>query len=167
MVVWFLVIGTAGLAHIGDNPSVLAALDPTHGMRFLYRHGHIGLITLGFVFLAVTGGEALYADLGHFGRRPIQTAWLGLVLPALVINYFGQGALVLTDPGAVENPFYRLVPAPLLPALIVLATAATIIASQTGVTRRRFRVLCSRAPYTVELGNQDRPRRRGSGSMKP
>jgi KUP system potassium uptake protein len=134
MAVWFLVIGTAGLAHVGDNPSVLAALDPTHGVRFLYRHGHIGLVTLGFVFLAVTGGEALYADLGHFGRRPIQTAWLGLVLPALVINYFGQGALVLTDPGAVENPFYRLVPAPLLPALIVLATAATIIASQAVIT---------------------------------
>jgi KUP system potassium uptake protein len=88
MAVWFLVIGTAGLAHVGDNPSVLAALDPTHGVRFLYRHGHIGLVTLGFVFLAVTGGEALYADLGHFGRRPIQAAWLGLVLPALVINYF-------------------------------------------------------------------------------
>jgi KUP system potassium uptake protein len=134
MAVWFLVIGTAGLAHVGDNPSVLAALDPTHGVRFLYRHGHIGLITLGFVFLAVTGGEALYADLRHFGRRPIQTAWLALVLPALVINYFGQGALVLTDTGAVENPFYRLVPAPLLPALIVLATAATIIASQAVIT---------------------------------
>jgi KUP system potassium uptake protein len=134
MAVWFLVIGTAGLAHVGDNPSVLAALDPTHGVRFLYRHGRIGLVTLGFVFLAVTGGEALYADLGHFGRRPIQTAWFGLVLPALIINYFGQGALVLTDPGAVENPFYRLVPAPLLPALIVLATAATIIASQAVIT---------------------------------
>ncbi len=134
MAVWFLAIGAAGLAHIGDNPSVLAALDPTHGVRFLYRHGHIGLVTLGFVFLAVTGGEALYADLGHFGRRPIRTAWFGLVLPALVINYFGQGALVLTDPGAVENPFYRLVPAPLLPALIVLATAATVIASQAVIT---------------------------------
>ena len=134
MAVWFLVIGAAGLAHVGDNPSVLAALDPTHGVRFLYHHGHIGLVTLGFVFLAVTGGEALYADLGHFGRRPIQTAWFGLVLPALVINYFGQGALVLTDPGAIENPFYRLVPAPLLPALIVLATAATVIASQAVIT---------------------------------
>jgi KUP system potassium uptake protein len=92
MVVWFLVIGAAGLAHVGDNPSVLAALDPTHGVGFLYRHGHIGLVTLGFVFLAVTGGEALYADLGHFGRRPIQTAWLGLVLPALVHQLFRTGS---------------------------------------------------------------------------
>ena len=113
---------------------MLAALDPTYGVRFLYSHGYIGLVTLGIVFLAVTGGEALYADLGHFGRRPIRTAWFGLVLPALVINYFGQGALVLADPGAVENPFYRLVPAPLLPALIVLATAATVIASQAVIT---------------------------------
>jgi KUP system potassium uptake protein len=134
MAVWFLVIGTAGLAHVGDNLSVLAALNPTHGVRFLYYHGHIGLVTLGFVFLAVTGGEALYADLGHFGRRPIQIAWFGLVLPALVINYFGQGALVLTDPGAVANPFYRLAPVPLLPALIMLATAATVIASQAVIT---------------------------------
>jgi hypothetical protein len=115
MAVWFVVIGAAGLAHVANNPSVLAALDPTHGMRFLYHHGHIGLVSLGFVFLAVTGGEALYADLGHFGRLPIQTAWFGLVLPSLVINYFGQGALVLTDPGAIQNPFYRLVPASLLP----------------------------------------------------
>ena len=134
MVLWFLSIAAAGLMHVSDNPGVLAALDPTHGIRFLLQHGHIGLITLGLVFLAVTGGEALYADLGHFGRRPIQAAWLSLVLPALAINYFGQGALVLSDPGAIENPFYRLVPEPLLPAMIVLATAATVIASQAVIT---------------------------------
>src|SRR6266571_3042163 len=134
MVTWFLAIAGAGVMHISDEPSVLAALDPSHAVRFLYRHGHIGLIALGAVFLAVTGGEALYADLGHFGRRPIQAAWLGLVLPALLINYFGQGALVLADPSAIENPFYRLVPDALLPAMIVLATAATVIASQAVIT---------------------------------
>jgi KUP system potassium uptake protein len=134
MVLWFLSIAAGGLLHVRDSPQVLAALDPTHGIRFLIEHGHIGLVTLGLVFLAVTGGEALYADLGHFGRRPIQAAWLGLVLPALAINYFGQGALVLSDPSAIENPFYRLVPEPLLPAMIVLATAATVIASQAVIT---------------------------------
>jgi KUP system potassium uptake protein len=134
MAVWFVAIGAVGLMHISDNPGVLAALDPRHGVRFLYQHGHIGLVTLGLVFLAVTGGEALYADLGHFGRRPIQTAWFGLVLPALVLNYFGQGALVLNDPSAIANPFYRLAPAPLLPAMIALATAATVIASQAVIT---------------------------------
>src|SRR5258708_19804309 len=97
-------------------------------------HGHVGLATLGLVFLAVTGGEALYADLGHFGRRPIQTAWLSLVLPSLILNYFGQGAKVLADPAAIEHTFYRMVPEPLLPAMIVLATAATIIASQAVIT---------------------------------
>ena len=97
-------------------------------------HGTIGLITLGAVFLAVTGGEALYADLGHFGRKPIQSAWLGLVLPALLINYFGQGALVLANPAAIENPFYLLVPDPLLLPMVVLATAATVIASQAVIT---------------------------------
>ena len=134
MTLWFLSIAAGGLMHVRDSPQVLAALDPTHGVRFLLEHGHIGLVTLGLVFLAVTGGEALYADLGHFGRRPIQAAWLGLVLPALAINYFGQGALVLSDPTAIENPFYRLVPDGLLPAMIVLATAATVIASQAVIT---------------------------------
>ena len=91
-------------------------------------------MTLGAVFLVVTGGEALYADLGHFGRKPIQTAWFGLVLPALLLNYFGQGALVLADPTAIENPFYRLVPEMLLLPMVVLATAATVIASQAVIT---------------------------------
>jgi KUP system potassium uptake protein len=103
-------------------------------VTFIYSHGQIGLVTLGAVFLVVTGAEALYADLGHFGRRPIQTAWFGLVLPALLLNYFGQGAKVLAEPAAIENPFYRLVPEMLLLPMIVLATAATVIASQAVIT---------------------------------
>jgi KUP system potassium uptake protein len=101
---------------------------------FVATHGTIGLVTLGAVFLVVTGGEALYADLGHFGRKPIQIAWLGLVLPALLLNYFGQGAKVLADPSAIENPFYRLLPEVMLLPMIVLATAATVIASQAVIT---------------------------------
>jgi KUP system potassium uptake protein len=134
MVVWFVVIALAGLLHLRDDPGVFAAINPFYAVLFVSMHGHIGLVTLGAVFLAVTGGEALYADLGHFGRKPIQTAWLGLVLPALVINYFGQGARVLADPSAIESPFYRLVPEPLLLPMIALATAATVIASQAVIT---------------------------------
>jgi KUP system potassium uptake protein len=134
MVVWFASIAVAGILHIHDDPHVLAAINPFYGVQFLYQHGTIGLVTLGAVFLVVTGGEALYADLGHFGRKPIQTAWLCLVLPALLINYFGQGAKVLADPAAIENPFYRLVPQALLVPMIVLATAATVIASQAVIT---------------------------------
>ncbi len=134
MVVWFVAIAIAGALHIRDDPHVLAAINPLYGIEFLVDHGAIGLVTLGAVFLVVTGGEALYADLGHFGRKPIQTAWLCLVLPALLINYFGQGAKVLADPAAIENPFYRLVPESLLLPMIVLATAATVIASQAVIT---------------------------------
>jgi len=134
MAVWFVAIAVTGLLHISDDPSVLGAINPLYAIDFLRGHGHIGLVTLGLVFLAVTGGEALYADLGHFGRRPIQTAWLSLVLPSLLINYFGQGAKVLADPAAIENPFYRMVPESLLLPMIVLATAATIIASQAVIT---------------------------------
>jgi KUP system potassium uptake protein len=134
MVVWFVAIALAGLLHIRDDPGVLAAINPSHAVAFLYAHGHIGLVTLGAVFLVVTGGEALYADLGHFGRKPIQTAWFSLVLPALLLNYFGQGAKVLADPAAIENPFYRLVPETLLLPMVVLATAATVIASQAVIT---------------------------------
>jgi KUP system potassium uptake protein len=132
--IWFLAIATAGLMHIRDDPGVLAAINPLYGLTFLLTHGKIGLVTLGAVFLVVTGGEALYADLGHFGRRPIRLAWFGLVLPALVLNYFGQGAKVLADPAAIENPFYRLVPESLLLPMVVLATAATVIASQAVIT---------------------------------
>jgi KUP system potassium uptake protein len=134
MVLWFSVLAVMGLVHISDDPSVLAAINPWYGVQFLLSHGTIGLVTLGAVFLAVTGGEALYADLGHFGRRPIQSAWFFLVLPALLINYFGQGALVLSNPAAIENSFYRMVPDSMLLPLIVLATAATVIASQAVIT---------------------------------
>jgi KUP system potassium uptake protein len=134
MVIWFLSIAIAGGLHIRDDPTVLAAINPFYGIDFLIHHGAVGLVTLGAVFLVVTGGEALYADLGHFGRKPIQVAWLGLVLPALLINYFGQGAKVLADPAAIENPFYRLVPETFLLPMIVLATAATVIASQAVIT---------------------------------
>jgi KUP system potassium uptake protein len=134
MVIWFVSLAIAGGLHIFDDPHVLLAMNPLYAVGFLVNHGEIGMVTLGAVFLAVTGGEALYADLGHFGRKPIQTAWLCLVLPALLINYFGQGAKVLADPVAIENPFYKLVPDSLLLPMIVLATAATIIASQAVIT---------------------------------
>src|SRR5215510_15216215 len=114
MVIWFVSIAIAGGLHIRDDPTVLFAINPYYGIDFLFHHGTIGLVTLGAVFLVVTGGEALYADLGHFGRKPIQTAWFCLVFPALLINYFGQGAKVLADPSAIENPFYKLVPETLL-----------------------------------------------------
>jgi KUP system potassium uptake protein len=134
MVVWFGALAVTGVMHISDDPGVLAAINPLYGLRFLIQHGNIGLATLGLVFLVVTGGEALYADLGHFGRRPIRIAWFGLVLPALLLNYFGQGAKVLADPSAIENPFYRLVPEVLLLPMVALATAATVIASQAVIT---------------------------------
>ena len=133
-VVWFLVIAAAGLVQIAQHPEILAALNPLHAVTFLWSSGYIGFVTLGAVFLAVTGAEALYADLGHFGRRPIQFAWITLVLPALLINYLGQGALVLADPKAIENPFYRMVPDSLLLPMVLLATAATVIASQAVIT---------------------------------
>jgi KUP system potassium uptake protein len=134
MVIWFLVIAVAGLVQVASHPGILAAVNPVHAAGFLAQHPKIGLVTLGFVLLAVTGGEALYADLGHFGRHPIQTAWFCLVLPALVINYFGQGALVLGDPAAIQNPFYRLIPDAMLVPMVVLATAATAVASQAVIT---------------------------------
>jgi KUP system potassium uptake protein len=138
MVVWFLVMGLAGLWHIKDAPIVLAAFNPWHAVAFMLSHGHIGFVALGAVFLAVTGAEALYADLGHFGRKPIQMAWMVLVLPSLALNYLGQGALVLKSPTPeiLDNPFYMMVPqSPLfLVPMVVLATIATIIASQAVIT---------------------------------
>jgi KUP system potassium uptake protein len=134
MVVWFATLGILGLVHIADDPSVLGAINPAYAVEFLLTHGTIGLVTLGAVFLAVTGGEALYADLGHFGRKPIQSGWLYFVLPSLLLNYFGQGALVLSHPAAIENSFYRMVPKDLLLPMVVLATAATVIASQAVIT---------------------------------
>ena len=134
MVVWFATLGVLGLVHLADDPSVLAAINPLYAIQFLLSHGTIGLVTLGAVFLAVTGGEALYADLGHFGRKPIQAGWLYFVLPSLLVNYFGQGALILVQPEAIENTFYRMVPNGLLLPMVVLATAATVIASQAVIT---------------------------------
>ena len=131
---WFIVIAFAGIIEIAANPSVLRAVSPVYGIHFLLTHGWIGLVTLGAVFLVVTGSEALYNDLGHFGRRPIQAAWLFFVLPALLLNYFGQGALVLARPEAIENPFYLLYPEWALYPTVALATAATVIASQAVIT---------------------------------
>jgi KUP system potassium uptake protein len=133
-VIWFIAIAIPGLGAVADNPTVLLAFNPYYGVAFLVDHRLIGFVTLGAVFLAVTGAEALYADLGHFGRKPIQTAWLGLVLPALAINYLGQGALLLANPKAIENPFFLLYPEWALLPMVGLATAATVIASQAVIT---------------------------------
>jgi KUP system potassium uptake protein len=135
-VIWFVVLAVIGGIHIFDEPGVFAAVNPVYAFNFLFLSGNgiIGLVTLGAVFLVVTGSEALYADLGHFGRKPIHAAWLFLVLPALLINYFGQGALVLANPAAIDDPFYRLVPEALLLPMVALATAATVIASQAVIT---------------------------------
>jgi KUP system potassium uptake protein len=132
--IWFVAIALGGIVQIVANPDVLVALNPIYGINFILKHGLIGLTVLGLVFLAVTGAEALYADLGHFGRKPIQTAWIGLVLPSLTINYFGQGALVLSKPETINSPFYLLYPEWALVPMVILATAATIIASQAVIT---------------------------------
>ena len=131
---WFVVLAVVGLINIIRDPSVLIAINPYYAISFLFSHGFIAFVTLGAVFLAVTGAEALYADLGHFGRRPIQLAWYGLVFPALMLNYFGQGALVLSDPSARENPFFLLFPEWALIPAVILATAATVIASQAVIS---------------------------------
>jgi KUP system potassium uptake protein len=131
---WFAAIAAAGLWHVGQNLTVLLAFNPWYGVSFLLHHGIVGFYTLGAVFLVVTGAEALYADLGHFGRGPIRFAWLVVVLPALTINYLGQGALVLANPKSVENPFFLLYPDWALLPMVLLATAATVIASQAVIT---------------------------------
>src|SRR6202035_5197083 len=118
------------IAHVAARPEILLAFHPYYAVAFLTSHGVIGLVTLGAVFLAVTGAEALYADLGHFGRKPIQYAWLFFVFPALVLNYFGQGTLLLADPKAIANPFFLLYPDWAQLPMVGLATAATVIASQ-------------------------------------
>jgi KUP system potassium uptake protein len=134
MLIWFVAIAAAGLWHISQDITVLQAFSPVYGLSFLASHGLISLLTLGAVFLAVTGAEALYADLGHFGRAPIQTAWLIVALPALTINYLGQGALLLSNPQAIENPFFLLYSQWALLPMVGLATAATVIASQAVIT---------------------------------
>ena len=132
--VWFVVIASAGAYHIAGNPGVLVAINPVYAITFLANNPAIALVTLAAVFLVITGSEALYNDLGHFGRKPIQTAWLFFVLPALLLNYFGQGALVLADPKTLENPFFLLYPDWALLPMVGLATAATVIASQAVIT---------------------------------
>jgi KUP system potassium uptake protein len=134
MVVFFAVNAVLGIVHIASDWRILEALSPIPGAEFIHARGTVGFIVLGSVFLAVTGAEALYADMGHFGRRPIQVAWLCIVLPALICNYLGQGALILNDPKAVENPFYLMAPSWGLVPLVVLSTVATVIASQAVIT---------------------------------
>lgn len=132
--VWFLTLALLGLSWVVQSPGVMLALNPLHAVHFFINNGAMGFVTLASVFLAVTGGEALYADMGHFGRAPIRKGWFLIVWPALMLNYFGQGALLLSNPQAVVNPFYLLAPGWLLPLLIILATCATVIASQAVIS---------------------------------
>lgn len=134
IVIWFVTLGVVGLQHIVHNPAILAALNPLHALLFLAERGAAVFLAIGAVVLAITGVEALYADMGHFGRPAVRLAWLGLVLPCLAINYLGQGALLLGNPQAVDNPFYLAFPEPLLIPAVVLATMATIIASQAVIS---------------------------------
>lgn len=134
MLVWFSVLGLLGLAEILRNPAIISALNPFTGIDFMLAHSGVSIAILGSVVLAVTGGEALYADMGHFGLKPIQRAWLAIVFPCLLLNYFGQGALLLRDPAALDNPFYRLAPEWALIPLLILAFMATIIASQAVIS---------------------------------
>jgi KUP system potassium uptake protein len=137
MILWFATLAVLGAVEIVQAPRVLAAVNPWHAIKLFAAHPGLSLIILGAVFLCVTGAEALYADMGHFGKRPVRLAWLVLVWPALVINYFGQGALLLSSGAAgpaIANPFYALAPQALLPALVLLATAATVIASQATIS---------------------------------
>ena len=146
-VVWFLVIALTGVMQIVQNPQVLVAVLPVHALRFASQHYAIAFITLGAVFLCVTGAEALYADMGHFGKTPIRLAWFCLVMPSLILNYFGQGALVLANPQAAENPFYLMTPDWALIPMVVLATAATVIASQALISGA-----FSAAKQTIQMG---------------
>ena len=131
---WFVAIGAAGVFNIAQAPAILAAVDPVHALRFATAHGYASFVVLGSVLLAVTGAEALYADLGHFGKRAIRVAWFGVAAPALVLNYFGQGALLITQPRAIDNPFYLAFPQWALYPMVILATAATVIASQATIS---------------------------------
>jgi KUP system potassium uptake protein len=146
MAVWFAVLAVMGVSEVVKHPAILRALSPTYGVEFLFDHGGTAFIALGSVVLTITGAEALYADMGHFGRSPIRRAWFFLVFPALILNYMGQGALILRDPSAVENPFFLLVPEWSRIPMVLLATAATVIASQAvisgafSVTRQAVRL---------------------------
>jgi KUP system potassium uptake protein len=145
--VWFLALGALGLYRFLQYPEVIQALSPHWGLTYLAHHGYHGIVIMGMVLLAVTGCEALYADIGHFGKKPLQQAWFYVVWPCLVLNYLGQGALVISDPTAVEHPFFKMVPAALLVPMIILATAATIIASQAMITG-----VFSQTQQAVQLG---------------
>ena len=134
MVSWFVTLAVLGWVQVVQEPGVFRAINPWYAVEFLLTHGMVSLTVLGAVLLCVTGGEALYADIGHFGRRPLQIAWFSLVYPALIMNYLGQGALILRDPTAVEHPFYRMVPSFALVPMVILATTATVIASQAMIT---------------------------------
>jgi KUP system potassium uptake protein len=134
MLLWFGTLAALGLWHIADDPRIFAAVSPLYGISFLWHNGHIGFVVLGSVVLAVTGGEALYADMGHFGKRPIRIAWTTIVLPALLLNYYGQGAMVLSHPETDKNPLFNMVPEGFLLPFVLLATCAAVIASQAVIT---------------------------------
>jgi KUP system potassium uptake protein len=134
MVVWFLTLAGLGIVHIVEAPQVLAGLNPYWGLRLLFGHGLLGFIILGSVFLAVTGAEALYADMGHFGKNPIRAAWIGLVLPCLVLQYFGQAGLVLAHPAAAKDPFFSIIPQVAYWPMLILSIVATVIASQAVIS---------------------------------
>jgi KUP system potassium uptake protein len=151
MVVWFFVIGALGVRWIVLEPHVLGAINPVHAVRFFAHNGYHGFVVLGSVFLVVTGGEALYADMGHFGAGPIRRAWFSLVFPGLLLNYFGQGALLLQDPSAAQQPFYRLAPQSLVVPLVALATMAAVIASQALIS-----AVFSLTRQAVQLGYSPR-----------
>jgi KUP system potassium uptake protein len=133
-VLWFLVVAALGLYHAGDRPMIFTAFNPYEAIRFIFLHGTGSLVVMGSVFLAVTGAEALYADMGHFGRGPIRTAWFSLIFPALALNYLGQGSMVLANPATVHNPFFLMAPSWGLVPLVLLATCATVIASQAVIS---------------------------------
>ncbi len=149
--IWFLTIGVLGGLEIARAPEILAAVNPGYGIRFFSDHGFIGFAVLGAVFLAVTGAEALYADIGHFGKRPIRLAFFSLALPCLLLNYFGQGGLLLRDPSAVSNPFYLLAPRSFLYPLLVISTLAAIVASQALISGA-----FSLAQQSIQLGYSPR-----------
>ena len=134
MIVWFTMLAVLGIYHFVKHPGVIEAVNPLHAAQFFAANGFVGFAVLGSVFLCVTGGEALYADLGHFGRKPIQYAWLGFVLPALLICYFGQGAMLLADPSTVEHPFFQMAPEWFRPFQVIIACVATVIASQAVIS---------------------------------
>jgi KUP system potassium uptake protein len=146
-VVWFVAIAVAGVAQIAKYPAVLSAISPLYALQFGAEHYHLAFLTLGAVFLCLTGAEALYADMGHFGKTPIRIAWFGLVMPSLILNYFGQGALILQDPSAANNPFFNMMPDWVLIPMVGLATAATVIASQALITGA-----FSATKQTIQLG---------------